>query len=181
MILIVDMTSKKHSLGSYEFVSPINAIVSELTDCAVKHYSELTQQDLSCCNKVILSGSALKNTVTFAQTDRFQWLKDYGKPILGICAGMQTICLVFGSQLVKCSEIGMTQVTTLKANPLFSSSFKVYALHNYAIQPSPDFNVIAESVKCVHAIKHKSKEIYGVLFHPEVRNKEIIQQFVLAC
>ena len=180
MILVVDMTSEKDSLGFYEFVAPITAIATELTDCAVKHYSELTQQDLENCDKIILSGSALKDTVTLAQTARFQWLKDFGKPVLGICAGMQTICLFFGSQLIKCSEIGMTQVTTLKANPLFSSSFKVYALHNYAIQPSPEFDVLAESAKCVHAIRHKRKEIFGVLFHPEVRNREIIQQFILA-
>jgi GMP synthase-like glutamine amidotransferase len=180
MILVVDMNSKKDSLGFYEFVAPITAIAEELADCVVKHYSELTPQDLSNGNKVILSGSALKDTVTLSQTDRFQWLNDCGKPILGICAGMETIGLVFGSRLVKCSEIGMMQVITLKANPLFSSSFKVYALHNYAIQPSSDFDVLAESAKCVHAIKHKSKEIYGVLFHPEVRNKGIIQQFILA-
>ena len=180
MILVMDLNFKKDSLGFYEFVSPVISIVTELADYTVKHYSELTSQDLYKCNKVILSGSALKDTVTLAQTDRFQWLKDCGKSILGICAGMQTIGLVFGSRLVKCSEIGMTLVTTLKANPLFSSAFKVYALHNYAIQPSPDFDVLAESAKCVHAMKHKSKEIYGVLFHPEVRNKEIIQQFILA-
>ncbi|HEX9863034.1 MAG TPA: hypothetical protein VGB11_07125, partial [Candidatus Bathyarchaeia archaeon] len=71
-------------------------------------------------------------------------------------------------------------VTTLMANPLFSSSFKAYALHNYSIQPSLEFDVLADSAKCVQAIKHKHKDIYGVLFHPEVRNKEIIQRFILA-
>jgi len=120
MILVVDLNFKKDSLGFYEFVSPIITITADLTDCAVKHYSELTQQDLSNCSKLILSGSALKDTVTLAQIDRFQWLKDYSKPFLGICAGMQTIGLVFGSRLIKCSEIGITQVTTLTANPLFS-------------------------------------------------------------
>ena len=27
-------------------------------------------------------------------------------------------------------------------------------------------------------IKHKEKETYGVIFHPEVRNKEIIKKFL---
>jgi GMP synthase (glutamine-hydrolysing) len=180
MILGVDMNSTRASLAFYEFVAPIIAIAEELAECVVRHYSELTQQDLSNCSFVVLSGSPLKDTVTLAQLDRFKWLEDFSKPILGICAGMQTICLFFGSRLKKCSELGMTQVKTLKANPLFSSSFKVYALHNYAIEPSSTFDVLAESAKCVHAIKHKTKEIYGVLFHPEVRNKAIIQQFILA-
>ncbi len=178
MILVVDLNSKKDSLGFYEFVSPIVAIAAELTDCVVAHYSELTRQDLSSCNKIILSGTPLKDIVTLNQTDRFMWLEDCVKPIFGICAGMQTICLFFGSRLIKCSEIGMTQVTTLKTNPLFSSSFKVYALHNYAIQPSSAFDALAESTKCIQAVKHKRKAIYGVLFHPEVRNKEIIQRFI---
>jgi GMP synthase-like glutamine amidotransferase len=30
----------------------------------------------------------------------------------------------------------------------------------------------------VQAIKHKQKDIFGVLFHPEVRNREIIERFV---
>jgi anthranilate/para-aminobenzoate synthase component II len=30
----------------------------------------------------------------------------------------------------------------------------------------------------VQAVKHQTKEIYGVLFHPEVRQKEMIANFV---
>jgi GMP synthase (glutamine-hydrolysing) len=93
---------------------------------------------------------------------------------------MQTIGLVFGGRLEKCVEIGMTQITTSLANSLFSSSFKAYSLHNYSIQPSPEFDVLAESIKCMQAVKHKKKDTYGVLFHPEVRNKEIIQNFIHA-
>jgi GMP synthase-like glutamine amidotransferase len=180
MILVVDLNFKKDSLSFSEFVSPIAAIVEELDECLVKHYLEVKQEGIRKCNKIILSGTALKNNATLNQTDRFEWIKDCDKPILGICAGMQITGLVFGARLNACLEIGMTQITTLKANPLFSSSFKAYSLHNYSIQPSPEFDVLAESVKCVQAIKHKQKEIYGVLFHPEVRNKEIIQHFIHA-
>jgi GMP synthase-like glutamine amidotransferase len=69
---------------------------------------------------------------------------------------------------------------TVKENILFSLRFKVYSLHNYAIKPSDEFEVLAESSKCVQAIKHKQKDIYGVLFHPEVRNKEVVQRFIRA-
>jgi GMP synthase-like glutamine amidotransferase len=180
MILVVDLNFKKDSLSFSEFVSPIAAIVEELDECLVKHYLEVKQEGIRKCNKIILSGTALKNNATLNQTDRFEWIKDCGKPILGICAGMQITGLVFGARLNACLEIGMTQITTLKANPLFSSSFKAYSLHNYSIQPSPEFDVLAESVKCVQAIKHKQKDIYGVLFHPEVSNKKIIQHFIHA-
>lgn len=180
MILVVDMNSKKNFFGFSEFVLPIVSIAEELEKCDVKHYFEVNEKNLNSYDKIILSGSALKNTVTLDQTARFTWIKDCGKPVLGICAGMQTIGLVFGGRLEKCREIGMTEMTTSKANLLFSSTFKAYALHNYALTPSAEFEVLAESAKCVQAIKHKQKNIYGVLFHPEVRNKEVVQRFIHA-
>jgi GMP synthase-like glutamine amidotransferase len=180
MILVVDMNSKKNAFGFSEFVLPIVAIVEELEKCVVKHYLEVNEKNLNGYDKIILSGSALKNTVTLNQTAQFTWIKDCGKPILGICAGMQTVGLVFGGRLENCREIGMTETVTVKENMLFSSRFKVYSLHNYAIKPSDEFEVLAESSKCVQAIKHKQKDIYGVLFHPEVRNKEVVQRFIRA-
>jgi len=180
MILVVDMNSLENPFGFHEFVSPIVCIAEELEKCAVKHYLEVNETSLNGYDKIILSGSALKDTVTFDQTARFTWLKDCSKPVLGICAGMQTIGLVFGGRVEQCREICMTEIATSKANILFSSTFKVYALHNYALVPSADFEVLAESANCVHAIKHKRKDVYGVLFHPEVRNKEVVERFISA-
>jgi GMP synthase-like glutamine amidotransferase len=180
VILVVDMNSKENSFGLNEFVLPIVGIAEKLEKCVVKHYLEVNEKNLNGYDKIILSGSALKNIVTLNQTAQFTWIKDCSKPILGICAGMQTVGLVFGGRLEKCREMGMTEITTLKENFLFSSRFKVYSLHNYAIKLSSEFYVLAESSNCVQAIKHKRKDIYGVLFHPEVRNKEVVQRFIRA-
>ena len=180
MILVVDMNSPENPFGFHEFVLPIVSIAEELEKCIVKHYLEVNETSLNSYDTIILSGSALKDTVTFDQPERFTWLKDCDKPVLGICAGMQTIGLVFGGRVEKCREIGMTEVATCKENILFSSTFKVYALHNYALVPPAEFDVLAESANCVHAIKHKHKDVYGVLFHPEVRNIEVVKRFIRA-
>jgi GMP synthase (glutamine-hydrolysing) len=180
MILVVDMNWRKCSLGFYEFVLPIVSIAEELEAVSVKHFVELKQEHLDKCNCVILSGTPLKDNATLNQTKEFEWTRTCKKPILGICAGMQTLGLVFGLRLKKCLGIGMTQVATLKENLLFSSTFKAYTLHNYSVTPSDDFEVLAESTQCIQAIKHRQRNVYGVLFHPEVRNKEIIQRFVNA-
>ena len=178
MILVVDMNWKKDSLGYYEFVLPILSVAEQLDECVVKHYSEVTSEDLTDCRRVILSGTALKNNATLNQPQKFTWLKDIDKPVLGICAGMQTIGVVFGLLLTRCLEIGMTQMTTLNENPLFSGTFKAYSLHNYSVESSEEFEVLAESERCLQALKHKQKPIYGVLFHPEVRNGEIVKRFI---
>lgn len=179
MILIVDMNYKKASLGFYEFVSPIISIVGNLREHVVKHFSELHADEVSKYDQIVLSGTALKDQATLHHIEKFEWIKDCDKSILGICAGMQTIGLVFGLRLYECVEIGMSKITTTRENPLFSSTFKAYGLHNYSAQSSSDFDVLAESKKCVQAIKHKKKAVYGVLFHPEVRNKEILERFIL--
>ncbi len=178
MILVVDMNYKKDSLGYNEFVLPIVSVVETLEHVEVKHYLKVGSQDLSKYDKIILSGTALKDNVTLEQPERFRWVTQTEKPIMGICAGMQTIGVVFNLSLTKCIEIGMANVTTTKENPLFSSTFKAYSLHNYSVSISEKFEPLAESATCLQAFKHKQKEIYGVLFHPEVRNPEILKRFI---
>jgi GMP synthase-like glutamine amidotransferase len=178
MILIVDMNWKKDSLGFNEFVLPIAAIAEKISNYKIKHYLELSNQELNHCSSVILSGTALKDMATLSHPEKFHWLKETEKPVLGICAGMETVGVGFGSRLVKCLEIGMTPIISLKVNPLFSTDFKAYSLHSYCVEVSEEFEVWAKSAKCIQVIKHKTKPIYGALFHPEVRNQELIKRFI---
>jgi len=178
MILIVDMNWKKDSLAFDEFVSPIVSVVRPLEIFRVKHFLDIEPAELEGYSKIVLSGTALKDHATLKQVDKFTWVKKCGKPILGICAGMQTISLLFDEPLVRCLQIGMAEISTLEENPLFQGDFKAYVLHNYSVKQSQTFEVLAESTKCIQAIKHKQKNIFGVLFHPEVRNQEILKKFI---
>jgi GMP synthase-like glutamine amidotransferase len=177
MILVVDMNWKKDSLAYGEFVLPIVMAVEPLEPCKVKHYLEVESQEPADYSRIILSGTALKDFAFLEHLDRFSWIKNCEKPILGICAGMQTISQVYGVPLTACLQVGMTEIIPLKENPLFRGSFKAYALHSYSVTPSATFEVLAESSKCIQALKHKQKTIYGVLFHPEVRNPDILHRF----
>ncbi len=178
MILVVDMNWKRDSLSFNEFVAPIISVVQPLEECVVKHFLEVTPAELDCYSKIILSGTTLKDHATLNQIEKFDWIKTCDKPILGICAGMQTIALVFDVPLASCLQVGTAEITTLKENPLFHGNFNAYTLHNYSVEPSQNFETLAESTKCIQAIKLKQKNIYGVLFHPEVRNQEILKLFI---
>jgi len=178
MILIVDMNWKPKSLGCNEFVMPILDVVEKLDECIVKHYLEVSKRELDGCDRFILSGTALKDNEFIANSERFYWLKETEKPVLGICAGMEIIGAVFGARLSTSLEIGMTPVTTKKENPLFTGNFKVYSLHSIYVEASEQFETLAQSTKCIQSSKHKNKPIYSVLFHPEVRNQEIIKNFI---
>jgi len=175
MILVIDINYEKDSLAYNETVRPIVDIVK---DCEVKHYSEsFNAEDYE---KIIICGGLLKDNKFIQDIKLFSWLKTFEKPVLGICAGMEIIGLVYGVKLRKSKEIGMIKVRTVRKNKLFSGKFEAYGLHNF--MPISillkNFDILAMSSKGAQAIKHEKKELYGVMFHPEVRNKEIIEKFV---
>jgi len=174
MILIINLNGTK--LGYYEFVLPILSAVGE--KCIVKSYKLVTKKDLIKCDKVILSGTPLRDLKYSENLKYFEWIKDFDKPLLGICAGMQVIALISGAILNKYKEIGMFKIQVVKENKLFSSKFEAYMVHNHSTSIPKGFEILAKSKKCIAVIKHEKKEIYGTLFHPEVRNVEIIKKFI---
>ncbi len=178
MILVVDMNWKKNSLAYNEFVLPIVSAIEPLDECTVTHFSDIRSEDLGGFSRIVLSGTTLKDFSAQQAPQRFNWIKNCGKPILGICAGMQIISLVYGVPLKACLKIGMTQIATTHPNPLFAGIFQAYTLHSYSVACSETFEVLARSSECIQAIKHRQKPIYGVLFHPEVRNQGILHNFV---
>ena len=119
MILVIDMNWKKDSLGYYEFVTPILAVAEKSDKCRVKHYLKVSKQDLDKCDKIILSGTALKDNAFLSKQEKFQWLTQTEKPVLGICAGMEIIGLVFGATLSQSVEVGMTPSNRNSAEPAF--------------------------------------------------------------
>lgn len=178
MILVIDMSYKRASLGYNEFVLPIVSVLEPLESCIVKHFLDVEHSDLFSCSRIVLSGTTLKDFEAQNHLDSFQWIKTCNKPILGVCAGMQVTSLIYGVPLTPCLQVGMTEITTQKANPLFEGTFQAYTLHSLSVQPSETFTVLAYSAKCIQAIKHKQKPIYGILFHPEVRNQGLLKKFL---
>ena len=175
MIIVVDLCSEP--LSRSEFVNPILSAVRGQGKAEPFHYHELGPELLEGAERVILSGSPLADREQLEQMEAFEWLKDFDRPVLGICAGFQLLGRLYGSKMVENVEIGMTEIKTSAENPLFSENFQAYALHGLAVEPSGELEVLARSATCVQAFKHKEMSHYGVLFHPEVRNREILTRF----
>jgi GMP synthase (glutamine-hydrolysing) len=105
---------------------------------------------------------------------------DLGIPVLGICYGMQLACLSQGSHVKpgESREFGLAVCTAKGDNPLFRdipAESRVWMSHGDQVENlSESFNSIATTETCPHAaVQHKSKEIYGLQFHPEVTHTEL--------
>lgn len=176
-ILIINICKEK--LHYYEFVKPIEDILkNNKTGYFTKHYKKISNKDLKKAYKVIICGTSLFDNEFVKDKDKFKWIKKFNKPILGICGGMQIIGLIFKEKLKKKTEIGFFKEKFNKEFLSLTNEQWVYHLHNYYIDfKKQNFGVYSKN-KIAQAVKHKQKPIFGVLFHPEVRQKNLINNFI---
>lgn len=115
---------------------------------------------------------------------------DLDIPILGVCLGHQAIGLVFGAS-IKRLELPLhgksSMIKVVKSNKIFDelpSEFSVMRYHSLYVDNVPECLEISavSDDGVIMGLKHKSKPIYGIQFHPESYfteyGKKIIANFV---
>jgi GMP synthase (glutamine-hydrolysing) len=134
---------------------------------------------------VILSGGPRSVTEPDSPTIPAELLGS-GKPVLGICYGLQLIAKLCGGRVVpgKTREYGEQTVESVRTSALVPERFVAWMSHGDTVEEVPtNFEITARSESCpVAAIENSAEGLYGVQFHPEVshteRGKEILQKFL---
>jgi len=181
VILVVDLCYRDGSLSRAEFVGPVERFLRGAgAEPVVRHYTAVSAPDIEGADGAVLCGTALKDTGFAEHPGRFRWLPAFERPVLGISSGMLALAAAFGGGTVPCCEIGMTDVRVTAPDPLFAgmTGFPAYELHERAVETPRGFIPLAVSDRCVQAIRHRSLPLYGLLFHPEVRNEWVIERFL---
>jgi GMP synthase (glutamine-hydrolysing) len=100
---------------------------------------------------------------------------DLNIPVLGICYGMQLACQALGGNVAPAAarEFGRATLSVTNANQLFRGyppESTVWMSHGDQVHTmSGDFVPLAATDTCpVAAVKHKTRPVYGIQFHPEV-------------
>ena len=126
---------------------------------------------------VVLSGSpdmlTLPRTVLKFRQE-VDAVLDSKAPVFGVCFGHQLIARAFGGEVVKDGRgvKEMVETTVLKEDPLFDglpgSLMLMESRHEVVKSPPDGFSLLARSATSrIAAMKHPSRLLYGVQFHPE--------------
>ena len=118
---------------------------------------------------------------------------DLGIPVLGICYGMQLMCEALGGkvQSAPAREYGRAKLALNSANRETADLFagvahdtQVWMSHGDQVdRVSDEFVSLAATETCPHAaVKHRTRPLYGLQFHPEVTHtvegKAMLANFV---
>jgi GMP synthase (glutamine-hydrolysing) len=161
-------------------------------------YGEIVRHDISAARVreiapkgIILSGgpaSVYADGAPKCDPELF----DLGVPVLGICYGMQLMCHASGGRVEShpVREFGRakcTRIPTKESDDLFTGvgdETEVWMSHGDQVSAISDqFVPLASTGSCEHAaVKHRSKPLYGLQFHPEVTHtpdgKSILANFL---
>ena len=151
------------------------------------HYSHLEKPEiidiLKQMDGLLLTGSynmlSDEDTIKKYQSE-MKIIRKYEKPILGICFGIQLIACAFDFKIIPINNpyinIENEKSLILNINPKFElfprDHINVYESHLEEIKFVPRFTdifkIYASSPSCkIQIIKHKSRQIFGIQFHPE--------------
>ena len=175
MILIA--STCKDPLSEYEFVKPIERIVQKCNEeYTVVSYREVKK---GRWDKVIITGTALKDFDYIKYIKNFLWLRESFIPVLGICAGSQIIAKIFGGKLEDYLIIGRKKIEILKENPLLPMGETYgYFIVSKVPRLNKQFEVIGRLNEIPVLFSVKNTNIYGAVFHPEVFNENLIINFL---
>ncbi|TPP52542.1 GMP synthase (glutamine-hydrolyzing), N-terminal domain [Leishmania donovani] len=136
---------------------------------------------------IISGGPSSVNDVTSLAYDRA--IFSMGKPVLGICYGMQMLTELYGGEVCrgKVREDGQDSIQVDTSSPIFAgleSTEVVLLTHGDSITAvGAELKVIARSsADIIAAVQHRSRPLFGVQFHPEVEltvsGKTIFKNFL---
>jgi len=131
---------------------------------------------------VVLSGSPdmMSEGKTQSKYSReIESILDSKSPIFGVCFGHQMIASAFGSKVVKDGRhvLEMVKTKVLSDDPIFDGLPRTMMLlesrHEVVKTLPRGFELLASSsTSKIATMKHRSRPLYGVQFHPERFTKE---------
>ena len=151
----------------------LKELISKFKNVKVVDFEKIKKGEENKFDAIVLSGGSLFSVAHNKKrySKELEIIKNYEKPILGVCLGFELINFAFGEKLELMDKIekGKIRIKQISKDKLFNSipkEFEVYESHRWIITKNRFLKSIAKSKDGIEAVKHPEKNIWGVQFHP---------------
>jgi GMP synthase (glutamine-hydrolysing) len=142
---------------------------------SIQEFSGIQIEDANQYDAVILSGGhnfPINGNESKLEKE-IELVKSTNVPLFGICFGFEIIAYCFGAELelMNKKEKGILDIDVIVPDVIFNQipNFKVFESHRWVVkETSAQLIALAKSKDGIEAMKHATKSIYGVQFHPEM-------------
>ncbi len=120
---------------------------------------------------IFLGGSSVRSVKNHKEDygSEIDFIKNTNKKVIGICLGCEIIATAFDCSIRESSKTEKG-ISNIKYQ---NNEFPIYESHRFIIDKVSDvIEILATSNHGIEMIKHKTKPIYGLQFHPEMFAKK---------
>lgn len=146
----------------------IGQVIKLFDGCDVMHWRNFNADRCETYDYIILSGGPIDITGDNLKEEK-EWLKKTNKPVLGLCLGLQILCLVYDEELI---------YNTLPHNrKLFEKvtfageDYNMFYNHMYYFNKIPKDFVGEIHNNILIYMRHKTKPILAFQGHPEMTER----------
>ena len=151
----------------------IGKVVQLFVGCDVMDYMNFKAEVAESYDYIVLSGGPIDITGDNIKDEK-EWLRTTEKPILGICLGIQILCLVYGEEMYKFPH-------NKKVNEhvrFVDTDYNMFYNHSYYFNKIPNEFIGEVKNNIVIYMRHKTKPILAFQGHPEMTEQgEKIRDF----
>lgn len=164
------------------FINELISLFSEVIKTDAIDYIDFCPETAEDYDFTILSGGPVHISEPSDLPEEKEFVRRTNKPVLGICLGLEIICVAYGSELKYLDE----KKEGFYDFEIFGKKDKLYFAHEWYNDDVPeDFILVSKGNEGIEALYHKTKPILGIEGHPEnsgdygrfIRNK-FIEEFV---
>jgi len=138
----------------------------ELFDCDVMNYNDFNIQQVEQYDYIVLSGGPIDISQEDDIVEEKEWLRQTNKPILGICLGLQILCIVY-DKILEYKRLKYDR-KLYEYLILENKNYDMYYNHSYYFSKLPeDFDGEIRNGILIY-MEHELKPIMAFQGHPEM-------------